>query len=331
MSGGGQGREFERIARLFRPLASGAPGAFDLLDDAAALPSRPGCDLILTKDALVSGVHFLPDDPPDLVARKLLRVNLSDLAAKGATPEGYLLALAWPDGMDEAGQAGFASGLAEDQAAFGLQLLGGDTVATSGPWTLSCTMVGWTPSRGMVRRADARAGDLLYVSGTIGDGALGLHAARGELDARLSPEQVAALAGRYRLPEPRLELRDALRAHASACADISDGLLADAMHIAEASGAGLEIALDRLPLSDAAAAWLKGESDLAAALLRLATGGDDYELACAVPAARAAAFEAGAAHAGTPVAAVGAFTARPGLRASVRGQAVQPSALGWEH
>jgi thiamine-monophosphate kinase len=269
--------EFSEIARLFRPLTGGAPGAFDLLDDAAVIPGRAGHDLVVTKDAIVEGVHFPVGERPDLIARKLLRVNLSDLAAKGAEPFGCFLAVAWPAGFGPAERQAFAEGLGEDLRRFGLGLLGGDTVSTPGPFTASLTALGWTPEGRMVRRAGARAGDLVAVSGTIGDGTLGLAAVRGEIK-----DAEGWLAGRYRLPNPRLDLRDALRGRATASADVSDGLIADAGHIAEASGVGMRLDLDRLPLSPAAAAWLEAQPDRAAALVRLATGGDDYEIVCTV-------------------------------------------------
>ena len=310
--------EFETIARLFRPLTRGAPEALDLLDDAAVLPGRPGFDLVITKDAVVQGVHFLPEDPLDLVARKLLRVNLSDLAAKAAEPFGYLLAVAWPKGAD---REAFARGLAQDGEAFGLVLLGGDTVSTPGPLTASVTMLGWVPEGRMVKRFGARPGDLLVVSGTIGDGVLGLAAASWEFED-------AALADRYRLPQPRLELREALRAHAHAAVDVSDGLLADAGHIAKASGCAVRVELERVPLSASARGWLGGRPDLDAALLSLATGGDDYELACAVAPAE---FEAFAAAAGMPVTVVGTFAAGEGVTVSHNGKALRAGELGWRH
>ncbi|MGH6909398.1 MAG: thiamine-phosphate kinase, partial [Phenylobacterium sp.] len=166
--------EFSEIARLFRPLTGGAAGAFDLLDDAAVVPQRPGFDLVITKDAVVEGVHFPEREAPDLVAKKLLRVNLSDLAAKAAEPFGCFLAVAWPKSFGPADREAFARGLGEDLQTYGVSLLGGDTVSTPGPFTLSLTALGWVPAGRMVRRAGAKAGDILAVSGTIGDGALGL-------------------------------------------------------------------------------------------------------------------------------------------------------------
>lgn len=311
--------EFEAIARLFRPLTRGAPEAAGLLDDAAFLPARPGFDLVVTKDAVVEGVHFLPDDPPDLVARKLLRVNLSDLAAKGAEPFGYLLAVAWPVRWGEGARARFAEGLAVDGETFGLVLLGGDTVSTPGPMTASVTALGYVPAGQAVRRSSARPGDGVYVTGAIGDGRLGLEAARGGLQDLPAADR-EHLAARYRLPEPRLDLRDGLRAEASACADISDGLVADLGHVVRASGAAAVVDLESLPLSSAATAWLGGRPEEAAARLELATGGDDYELV----------FTA-AAPPSFPAVRIGEVTAGEGVRVRFRGEAVRVGRAGWSH
>jgi thiamine-monophosphate kinase len=270
--------EFGEIERLFRPLTHGAAGAFDLLDDAAVVPQRPGFDLVVTKDAVVEGVHFPAGERPDLVARKLLRVNLSDLAAKAAEPFAAFLAVAWPTGFTPEQRAAFAAGLGEDLEAFGVSLLGGDTVSTPGPLTASLTALGWVPEGRMVRRAGARPGDLVMVSGVIGDGVLGLAAALGEL-----ADPGGQLLQRYQLPTPRLDLREALRAQASAAADVSDGLIADAGHIAWASGMGLRLDLDRVPLSEMAAGWLADRAHRGSALVKLATGGDDYEVVCTAP------------------------------------------------
>ena len=316
--------EFERIAQLFRPLTEGAPEAFGLLDDAAAISSRPGQDLIVTKDAVVEGVHFLGGDPPDLVARKLFRANLSDLAAKGAEPYAYFLAVAWPTGWDEAARTAFAAGLAEDQRRYGIKLLGGDTVSTPGPFTASLTALGWVPAGAMVRRAGAKVGDVVLVSGTIGDGTLGLDAAKGGL-SELALADRDALIDRYRLPQPRLNLRAALRANAHAAADVSDGLLADVGHIAKASEVGIEIDLDRLPVSAAAQAWLATQPDTAAALVRLATGGDDYEVVCTAPETAVIALSAAGM---TPI---GRVTRGEGVSARLDGVATPLTGLGWRH
>ncbi|MDO9430699.1 MAG: thiamine-phosphate kinase [Phenylobacterium sp.] len=310
--------EFGQIARLFRPLTNGAPEALGLLDDAAAIPSRPGFDLIVTKDAMVEGVHFLPGEAPGLIARKLLRVNLSDLAAKGAEPYGYFLATAWTPGFGWNERQAFAEGLRVDGAAYGLTLLGGDTVSTPGPLTLSLTMLGWTPNGAMIRRGGAQAGDLICVSGVIGDGWLGLKAARGEL-----ADPGGYLAGRYRLPSPRVELREALRAHASAAADISDGLIADAGHIGEASGLAVRLELDRLPLSTAARAWLDAQDDRAGALRDLASGGDDYEIVCTV--------RPGAAARALGLTVIGSVAEGAGISVTVDGGDIAPGPGGWKH
>jgi len=276
--------------------------------------SRPGMDLVLTKDAIVEGVHFLPGTPPGQIARKLLRVNLSDLAAKAAEPYAYLLAAAWPAAYGWPERQAFAEGLRQDGEAFDLVLLGGDTTSTPGALTLSLTLLGWVPAGRMVRRAGARPGDLLMVSGTIGDGALGLAAARGEL---ADPD--GFLADRYVSPQPRLDLRTALRAGAHAACDVSDGLVADAGHIARASGVGLVLRLDGLPLSPPAARWLDGQPDRATGLLRLATGGDDYEVVCAAPAPLA----------GFTV--IGEVTAGQGTQVLAGGRTLEPGPGGWRH
>jgi thiamine-monophosphate kinase len=307
--------EFSEIARLFRPLTGGAAGAFDLLDDAAVVPQRTGFDLVVTKDAIVEGVHVPVGERPDLIARKLLRVNLSDLAAKAAEPFGCFLAVAWPKAFGAAERTAFAAGLGEDLRAFGVALLGGDTVSTPGPFMASLTALGWVPEGRMVRRAGAAVGDLLAVSGTIGDGTLGLAAARGEIE---DPD--GWLAQRYRLPTPRLDLRQALRAHATAAADVSDGLVADAGHVADASGVGLRLDLDALPLSPAAGRWLDLQPDRTAALIRLATGGDDYEVVCTLR---------GAAPEGFTV--IGAVVAGSGVEARVDGVRRDVAQGGWRH
>lgn len=309
--------EFADIARLYRPLTRGAAEALALLDDAAVLPSRPGFDLVLTVDALVEGVHFLPDDPLDSVARKLLRVNLSDLAAKGAQPYGYLQTTAWSPRCGPAERETFARGLAVDGEAFGLILLGGDTVSTPGPLTLTATLLGWVPSGAMVLRSGARAGDRLLVSGQIGKGWLGLAARQGRL---ADPD--GAFADFYRLPQPRLALAEPLRRHASAAADVSDGLVADAGHIATASALALTLALDKVPCPPAV-----GDVDRLAAV----TGGDDYEIVCAAAPTQAPALIAAARAAGVAMTDIGVFAEGEGVTVTDRGQTVVVGAAGWRH
>lgn len=273
--------EFELIRRYFAPLAAATPAALGLGDDAAILSPRAGQDLVVTADALVAGVHFLPDDPPDQIARKMLRVNLSDLAAKGATPLGYLMTCAFDGRVDEPWLASFCAGLAADQAAFGIGLLGGDTVATPGPLTLSVTAMGEVPAGRALRRNAAQAGDLVFVSGTLGDSTLGLKRLRGKL-AALSAEEGIFLIDRYRLPQPRLQLGRALMEAglAKAALDISDGLLADLGHILKNSNVGAEINLQHIPCSKVVSNHLT-ETPVQQMVL---TGGDDYELCFTAPA-----------------------------------------------
>lgn len=301
-------------------------GALDLEDDACTYLPEPGHELVLTADALVSGVHFLPDDPAGLVARKMLRVNLSDLAAKGAAPIGYLMTTAFPKETDESWVAAFAAGLALDQAEFGLSLMGGDTVATPGPLSLSLTAIGSVPAGKAIRRKGALPGDIVLVSGTIGDGALGLRVLRGEFIGL--PEDVrACLVGRYRLPQPRLGLGRAMLASGlvHAMMDVSDGLVADLRHIAEASRVGALLDAAAVPLSEAAAAILADATDLLPFLL---TGGDDYELLLTTAPGSVPALRDIARQAGTPVTPIGRIVAGSGLSVVDRDQ--QSLALGGE-
>src|ERR1700726_3682498 len=268
------------ISRYFRPIATD-PGAFDLDDDAAVVKT-PGEDIVVTTDAIVEGVHFLPDDPPDTVARKALRVNLSDLAAKGASPAGFVLTLALRS-ADDAWLTAFARGLGEDAGLFGCPLLGGDTVSTPGPLTISITAFGRVPEGRMVHRSGAKPGDRVVVTGTIGDAALGLDVLKGgPVAAALADDAVAeaALVGRYRVPQPRNALAKAVREHASAAMDVSDGLAGDLAKLCEASGVSAVIDAPSIPLSAAAATLLaRGTVGIAT----LVSGGDDYEVLCAIP------------------------------------------------
>lgn len=322
--------EFQDIARRFRPLTFGAPEALNLMDDAAIIPSRPGFDLVITKDALVEGVHFLPLERADRIARKLLRTNLSDLAAKGAEPYGCFLAVIWPPHYDAAARDLFAAALGEDLAHFGLALFGGDTTSTPGPLTLSLTALGWVPQGQMIQRKGARIGDDLVVTGTIGDGSLGLMAAQAAI-AGLTAEQNRALEDRYHHPRPRLGIGDMMRAYLSACADISDGLAADANHLAMASGVGVHIDLEKVPLSDAALAWLATQSDPSAARLALATGGDDYELVCAIAPEYTQPFRLAAAALGLEVTVIGQVVEEPSTALMWRGQIQKSRSLGYQH
>lgn len=279
---GGRG-EFELIARLFAPLAQGESGAFDLTDDAAALEPKPGHDIVLTTDAIVAGVHFFPDDPPDTIAQKALRVNLSDLAAKGAVPRAYLLTLAVPPSIDDGWLKAFAGGLRRDQRRFAVTLVGGDTVATPGPLTVNIAALGEVAHGKVVRRAGAKVGDEVWVSGSIGDAALGLRLLKGE-SLGLSERQAARLIGRFRVPEPRIGLGRAIGRLAHSCLDVSDGLVADLGHVAARSAVGIEIDAGAIPLSPAARDVIANGR---ATIGDLITAGDDYELAFTAPASAA--------------------------------------------
>nr|WP_210302155.1 thiamine-phosphate kinase [Methylobacterium brachythecii] len=293
------------IARYFAPLAG--PGAEGLRDDAASLTPSPGHDLVVTVDAIVAGIHYFPDDLPASIARKALGVNLSDLAAKGARPCGFLLTLALPDDWTEAWLAGFSEGLREASEAFGCPLLGGDTTRAGGAMLLSVTVFGEVPSGTMVRRQGAQAGDRLCVSGTIGDAALGL-VIQGAAAPALDVDSRAVLIDRYRHPQPRLALASALRRHARAAMDVSDGLVGD---LGKMLGGGVtaRVRVADVPLSPAARQALLLDPALLATAL---TGGDDYEVLCAVPPKNLDDFRAEAREAGVAVTEIGTIEAGEG-------------------
>ena len=296
--------EHDLIALYFRPLATD-PGAFGLIDDAALLKNS-GDDLVITTDAIVEGVHFLPDDPPDTVARKALRVNLSDLAAKGAIPAGFVLTLALREAKDE-WLAPFARALGEDAVAFGCPVLGGDTVSTPGPLMISITAFGRVPPGKMVRRDGAKVGDRIVVTGTIGDAALGLRI----LTNRITSEGLDApsrdfLIQRYRVPQPRNVLAAAIRDHASVAMDVSDGLAGDLAKLCAASRVSADIDLSGVPLSAPGRALVANRS---ADIESIVSGGDDYEVLCAIPENRWDSFSAAARQADVPSITIGKVTA----------------------
>jgi thiamine-monophosphate kinase len=304
--GAGASGEDALIARYFRPLATD-PGAFDLVDDAAIL-SATGEDLVVKTDAIVEGVHFLPDDPPDTVARKALRVNLSDLASKGATPCGFLLTLALRK-ADDAWLAPFARGLGDDAAHFGCPLLGGDTVSTPGPLMISIAAFGRVPSGRMVHRFGAQPGDRVVVTGTIGDASLGLDILKGGAAAAALADDSAArdlLVGRYRVPQPRNALAQAVRDHASASMDVSDGLAGDLAKLCAASGVSAVIDAPGIPLSAPAATLLARAT---VGIGTLVSAGDDYEVLCAIPENRYEAFARAAGLAGVAITPIGTVIA----------------------
>ncbi len=293
--------EFSLIRRLFAPLSDEAHG-FGLRDDVALVPpSEPGKQSCVTKDMIVAGVHFLPDDPPDLIARKLIRVNVSDLVAKGAVPDSCLLAAAFNSDRDIAWIEAFAAGLAEDLETYGMALIGGDTVRTPGPDTFSLTAFGHVGRRTIVLRSGAQAGDNLYVTGTIGDAGLGLKILRGDLGT-VALGIRTRLEERYRLPQPRAEFGRALSNFATAALDVSDGLVADASHMAEASGLAARIEFDRVPLSSSATRLVKKDKALHLSLLG---AGDDYEILFAAPASASDAIAAASGQADTPLTRIG--------------------------
>lgn len=297
------------IARFFAPIAT-HPGALGLSDDVAFIKSPPDCDLVLTTDAIVGGVHFFADDAAQSVASKALRVNLSDLAAKGAKPIGFLLSLALPKEAGDDWLCHFAEGLRSDSVLFSCQLFGGDTVRTNGPVTISIAMFGSVPEGTMVRRVGARPSDRVFVSGSIGDAALGLALRKGAT-WKLTEAQRQHLMSRYLLPQPRNALAEAVRTHASSALDVSDGLVGDFAKLCRASGVAADIDADKVPLSDAAKAVLAAEPAMREIAL---TGGDDYEIICTVPATKAEAFRAAAKAANVPVTEVGEIKTGEGAR-----------------
>jgi thiamine-monophosphate kinase len=316
--------EDEIIADYFAPLA-GAAG-LGLMDDAAAFAPPSGQDLVVTKDMLCAGVHFFADDPPEAIARKALRVNLSDLAAKSATPLGFLLGLALPGDWTPDWLKAFAAGLGADAAAYQCPLIGGDTVKSPGALTISITALGSVPTGTRLVRSNVAENDFLYVSGTIGDSALGLRL-RGvpapNWSEKLAGDARRFLLERYLLPQPRLGLCAALRACAHAAMDISDGLAGDLAKMLRASGVTAEIAIADVPLSPAAEAALAQNPALIKTIL---AGGDDYEILAAVPPAKAAQFEQAAAQAEIPVRRIG--VAKTGKNPPVfRDRSGRPQAL----
>ena len=318
--------EFERIARYFAPLA--APGGLGLLDDVALIDGPPGQQYVLKTDAIVEGVHFFAGDPAGQVAQKLLRVNLSDLAAKGAVPVGYLLVTALPAQRDERWLEAFAAGLGADQATYGIGLLGGDSTATSGPVTLSITALGRVAAGRAVLRSGARAGDRVFVSGTLGDAALGLAVLKGEL-GQLDAASRAFLVARYRLPQPRLALGQRLVGLARAMMDVSDGLAGDLGHLCKASGVGASIEAACLPLSPAARAAIAADPPRLTAAL---AGGDDYELLFAAPPEAESTLAALARDVGVPLTMIGHIEGGSGVRVlDVRGAAMSIAVTGYRH
>ncbi len=317
--------EFEIIAKYFQPLTEGLDGALNLADDTAILPPKTGHERLVATDVLVEGVHFLPSDGAGEIARKALRVNLSDLAAMGGAPVGYTVGLCAPADVSEQWFADFAAGLAADQSRFGIGLLGGDTVRGPGPTMVSITAIGEVPAGQAICRAGAQQGDLIFVSGTIGDGWLGLE----KLTADQNANRAEGPVGRYLLPEPRLELGRALRGLASAAIDVSDGLVADLGHICAASDVGARLELTAVPLSREARSF--AGSDVTK-LCRLITGGDDYELLFTVDKRHRVAISELSRNLGIALSEVGEICREAGVRViGEDGQSIELDDPGFAH
>jgi thiamine-monophosphate kinase len=318
------------IARYFRPLAK-HPGALGLVDDAAVIAPPPGCDVVLTTDGVISGVHVFADDRPEFIGRKALRMNLSDLAAKGASPIGFLLSLALPGTIDEAWLAAFAAGLGEDAERYGCPLLGGDTDRTPGPTSVSIAAFGAVPHGKMVRRSTAKPGDHIVVTGTIGDSALGVRLRRDESLAkrwRLSEAMSAHLKRRYLLPEPRNALAHAVLQNASAAIDVSDGLAGDLAKLCRASGVAAEIDVARVPLSEAVRAAVAADPAMMETAL---SGGDDYEIVLTLAPDKLAAFHAAAHAAGVAATEIGRIATGEGASFLHEGKTLTFARASYSH
>ncbi|KRQ03639.1 thiamine-phosphate kinase [Bradyrhizobium manausense] len=315
------------IARYFKPLATD-PGALALVDDAAIL-SASADDIVVTTDAVVEGVHYLATDPPDTIARKALRVNLSDLAAKGASPAGFVLTLALRS-KEDAWLRPFADALGEDAKSFACPLLGGDTVSTPGPQMISITAFGRVPKGRMVGRTGASPGDLIFVTGTIGDAALGLDVLTGGVAAAALTDPAARdyLVDRYRVPRPRNALASIVRDYASAAMDVSDGLAGDLAKLCTASGVSAVVNAHQVPASPAAAIAIS-----AVGFEKLVSGGDDYEVLCAVPEGRSAAFSRAAEQAGVQITMIGTIIAGQGAPQWIdaQGREIKLRRLSYSH
>lgn len=296
--------EFELVARYFAPLARAFPGAYGLLDDAAVISPASGNELVVKTDTIVGSVDFPPEMAPDLIARKALRVNLSDLAAKGALPRAYLLDLTLPVTVDENWLANFAAGLERDQAEYGVHLIGGDLSSTPGPVTIAVCALGEAPIGGIVRRGGARPDDTIFVTGTIGDAALGLSALQGALGP-LDDASYRFLLDRYRLPQPRVTLGPGLIGVATAAIDISDGLVADLRHLCEVSRVDATVEAKSVPLSPAARSVIAGDPQRLATAL---TGGDDYEVLFTAPPGAAERISGLSRSTGIPITPIGRIT-----------------------
>lgn len=319
--------ETDLVQTYLASLTEGAPGAFGLTDDAALIAAQPGTDFVFSTDPIIADVHFFSDDQPRDVAWKALAVNVSDIAAKGAKPVAYLMNLAFPEAPRRAWMAEFARGLAEAQAEFGCRLIGGDTDHTPGPLSIGITMIGTLPSGTFVQRHGAQPGDHVFVTGTIGDAALGLALRRSPtlFQDVLTQGERDFLIGRYLRPRPRFALGEALRNHAAAALDISDGLLKDLTRLAGTAGIGLKFSA--IPLSLPVRKALSADRRVADAIL----GGGDYELLAAVPSSRAAAFRESARRLGIEIHEIGVLGGSRTALFGADGTEIEPRELGYDH
>lgn len=317
------------IGEFFEPLTGGDRGAAGLTDDCASISPKPGTDLVITTDSLIEGVHFFPGDVP---AFKALAVNVSDLIAKGAVPERYLLTLALPEPPTRAFMQRLAAGLAEAQREFGCRLIGGDTDRTPGPFTLTITAIGVLPHGAIVRRGTARPGDIVAVTGTIGDASLGLALRQNPgiaTAAKLSAEQAAFLISRFDRPVPRIAAAELVRQFASASMDVSDGLAKDLGRLVSASGAGAEVRLDKIPLSPAARLMCEHGITRRENLI---AGGEDYEVLFCLPSEQWTEMSEAASLCGVPVARLGIISEGSGvIWCDGSGQPLRLNTTGWDH
>ena len=292
--------EFELISRYFANCgAKRADATIGVGDDGAVLQVRDGYDLIVTTDTMVSGTHFFPDDDPRALGHKLVAVNVSDLAAMGAEPTWLSLALTLPQ-VDEPWLAAFAAGLHETAEYYNCQLIGGDT--TRGPLSLTMIAKGIVPRGKALTRSGAKVGDYIYVTGTLGDAALGLKLCQGTHE--VSKKHQAHVLQRFHYPSARVALGQALRNIASSAMDLSDGLYSDIQHIMKRSDVGASIDVSRLPLSQA----VKDSCDQTTAMQLALSGGEDYELLFTVPEAKRGSLDVLLSPYGTPVSCIGRIT-----------------------
>jgi len=266
--------EFELIETYFAPLTRGVEGAFNLKDDAAVIVPPAGKSMVITTDTIVEGVHFFSDDLPEDIAAKMLRVSLSDLAAMGSIPAYYNLSIAITTSISGQWFDKFTKSLKADQDKYGIFLIGGDTVLTPGPLTFTITAIGFIAVGKILRRNGAKIDDDIWVSGSIGDAALGLMVAKGKLN-HVSDTQKKYLITRYRRPDPRTELAPNLLDDVNAAIDISDGLIADLGHMCSESKVGADILMANIPLSRAGRSVINHEPSYLELVLG---GGDDFEL-----------------------------------------------------